>query len=140
MALPQIAIVGRPNVGKSSLLNRLARQRVSIVGPTPGVTRDRVSALIELEPPPESPEGAPAKLVDVVDTGGYGAYTAEGKRYDDRRWHTSDGDLLAFGGRTYALTNQWGIRWPAVMQSLKERFPDVEISWSPCAPDDGTSS
>ncbi|MFT4593872.1 MAG: GTP-binding protein, partial [Phycisphaerales bacterium] len=42
MSLPKIAIVGRPNVGKSSLLNRLARRRVSIVDPTPGVTRDRV--------------------------------------------------------------------------------------------------
>ena len=42
MTLPQIAIVGRPNVGKSSLLNRLARRRVSIVAAEPGVTRDRV--------------------------------------------------------------------------------------------------
>ncbi len=51
MTLPQIAIVGRPNVGKSSLLNRLARKRVSIVDPTPGVTRDRVSTIVELDPP-----------------------------------------------------------------------------------------
>jgi len=43
MSFPVVAIVGRPNVGKSSLLNRLARRRVSIVDPTPGVTRDRVS-------------------------------------------------------------------------------------------------
>jgi len=44
MALPVVAIVGRPNVGKSSLLNTLAGKRISIVDPTPGVTRDRVSA------------------------------------------------------------------------------------------------
>ena len=54
---PQIAIVGRPNVGKSSLLNRLAGRRVSIVDPTPGVTRDRVSAEIELDPPSVRPRG-----------------------------------------------------------------------------------
>jgi len=83
MALPQIAIVGRPNVGKSSLLNRLARRQVSIVDATAGVTRDRVSALVELESPAEMPRGSPVKLVEVVDTGGYGVYTAEGGRYDE---------------------------------------------------------
>ncbi len=83
MGVPRIAIVGRPNVGKSSLLNRLARQRVSIVAPMPGVTRDRVSALVELDPPLEAPPDARAKLAEVVDTGGYGAYIAEGRRFDD---------------------------------------------------------
>jgi len=83
MALPQIAIVGRPNVGKSSLLNRLARRRVSIVDPTPGVTRDRVSMVMELDPPLEAPAGSPDKLVEVIDTGGYGVYTAEGGRFNE---------------------------------------------------------
>jgi GTP-binding protein len=44
MGLPTVAIVGRPNVGKSSLLNALAGERISIVEPTAGVTRDRVSS------------------------------------------------------------------------------------------------
>lgn len=83
MSLPNVAIVGRPNVGKSSLLNRLARRRVSIVDPTPGITRDRVSTVIELDPPTDTPRGTPSRLIELVDTGGYGVYVAEGKRFDD---------------------------------------------------------
>ncbi len=62
MALPTVAIIGRPNVGKSSLLNALAGQMISIVEPTAGVTRDRVSTIIEKD----------EKFIELVDTGGYG--------------------------------------------------------------------
>ncbi|MHC4072896.1 MAG: ribosome biogenesis GTPase Der [Planctomycetota bacterium] len=57
-----VAIIGRPNVGKSSLLNALAGQMISIVEPTAGVTRDRVSAFI----------GRDDRYFELVDTGGYG--------------------------------------------------------------------
>jgi GTP-binding protein len=58
-----VAIVGRPNVGKSRLFNRLARRRISIVHDQPGVTRDVISAEIE------EPGAPPYRLLD---TGGLG--------------------------------------------------------------------
>ena len=62
---PQIAIVGRPNVGKSALFNRLAARRIAIVHDRPGVTRDRISA----------PCAITEKPCELVDTGGIGAGT-----------------------------------------------------------------
>ena len=60
MARPLVAIVGRPNVGKSMLFNKLTGQRLSIVEDTPGVTRDRLYAPCEWR----------GRKFDLVDTGG----------------------------------------------------------------------
>ena len=49
MSLPAIAIVGRPNVGKSSLFNRILGKRVAVVDAFPGVTRDRNYATCEYD-------------------------------------------------------------------------------------------
>ncbi len=65
MALPVIAVVGRPNVGKSTLFNKLIGQRLSIVEDTPGVTRDRIYAKGEWRNRPFM----------VVDTGGIESVT-----------------------------------------------------------------
>lgn len=66
--IPKVVIVGRPNVGKSSLLNLLAGRRVSIVDATPGITRDRVSAMVQL---PDDDSGD-RQTIELIDTGGYG--------------------------------------------------------------------
>ena len=66
MALPKVVIVGRPNVGKSSLLNWLAGRRIAIVDDLAGVTRDRVGALVQLGDD-ENP-----RFFELIDTGGIG--------------------------------------------------------------------
>lgn len=65
MSLPVVAVVGRPNVGKSTLFNKLIGKRFSIVEDTPGVTRDRIYSKCEWR----------SREFMVVDTGGIESYT-----------------------------------------------------------------
>src|ERR1041384_7600711 len=75
MSLPIVAIVGRPNVGKSSLLNYLAGRRISIVDPTEGVTRDRITTPVEFK----------GKVFELTDTGGYGVIDRDNLTADIER-------------------------------------------------------
>jgi GTP-binding protein len=75
MPLPIVAIVGRPNVGKSSLFNWLAGRRISIVDPTAGVTRDRVGTVIPIGD----------RYCELVDTGGMGIQDVDNLTEDVER-------------------------------------------------------
>ncbi len=75
MPLPIVAIVGRPNVGKSSLLNFLAGRLISIVDPTEGVTRDRIATPIEFH----------GQTFELTDTGGYGVIDKDNLTADIER-------------------------------------------------------
>lgn len=75
MPVPQVAIVGRPNVGKSSLFNWLARRRLAIVDDYEGVTRDRMTTLIESND----------RFFELIDTGGMGIEDPDDLTADVRR-------------------------------------------------------
>src|ERR1700722_16846586 len=61
MTKPQVVVVGRPNVGKSSLVNRLAGKRIAVVEEQRGVTRDRIAVEVEWR----------GLTFEVIDTGGW---------------------------------------------------------------------
>ena len=75
MPVPQVAIVGRPNVGKSSLFNWLAKRRLAIVDDYEGVTRDRMTTLIESDD----------RFFELIDTGGMGVVDEDNLTEDVRR-------------------------------------------------------
>ena len=91
MPLPKVAVVGRPNVGKSSLFNWLAKERLSIVDPTAGVTRDRLTHLMH--------EGG--RYFELIDTGGIGIVDSDALESEIEaqiRVGIDEADLLVFVG------------------------------------------
>lgn len=75
MGIPKVAIVGRPNVGKSSLLNWMAERLISVVDPTAGVTRDRVTWIMHKH----------ERYFELVDTGGIGIVDSDDLSEDIER-------------------------------------------------------
>jgi len=93
--LPIVAIVGRPNVGKSTLFNRLIKKRDALVDNIPGVTRDRLYATIEWDD----------RNLIIVDTGGFDASDKEEllgrvKKQVEMAIEEADLVILLFDGRT----------------------------------------
>jgi len=89
MSIPVIAIVGRPNVGKSTLFNCLLKKRIAIVERFSGVTRDRISSLLRLG----------GRTVELIDTGGMGIPaepSIAGKVQAQIETAVKDADLLLF--------------------------------------------
>jgi GTP-binding protein len=83
---PQVVIVGRPNVGKSSLVNRLAGKRIAVVEEQRGVTRDRKSVEVEWR----------GLTFDVIDTGGWleSGSVLEGKISEQAETALANADLV----------------------------------------------
>jgi GTP-binding protein len=93
MALSKVVIVGRPNVGKSSLFNWLAGRRISITDPMAGVTRDRVGSLVQLG------EDDDPRFIELFDTGGVGMVDRDDlSEHVERQIETAinEADLILF--------------------------------------------
>jgi len=93
MALPKVVIVGRPNVGKSSLFNWLAGRKIAIVDDVAGVTRDRVTALVQV-----GSEEDP-RFFELMDTGGVGMVDRDDlSEHVERQIETAiaEADLILF--------------------------------------------
>lgn len=89
MSMPTVAIVGRPNVGKSSLFNRILQRRQAVVEKTPGVTRDRNYAVADWN----------GQSFHLVDTGGLAPETDELMDrliYDQAQFAIGEADLVVF--------------------------------------------
>ena len=120
---PVIAIVGRPNVGKSALFNRLVGKRLAIVEPSPGATRDRLYAPVEWQ----------GRTMTFVDTGGIDAAVHRARlerpsSVDDRAVVRPKADAGASAGSASAAAALDDIRAQTRMQAeLAIREADVVV-------------
>jgi GTP-binding protein len=89
MPKPTVAVVGRPNVGKSTLFNRIVGERIAIVEDTPGITRDRLYANVEWN----------SRAFALVDTGGIvpgGEEFMQDEIYIQARTAVQEADVIVF--------------------------------------------
>ena len=116
---PVVAIVGRPNVGKSTLFNRLLGRRKAIVHNKPGVTRDRITDLVEIEDefhvllidtgglvPGDDPLGLNQQVLLAVEESDLVLLVVDGKdglaAADEKVWH----EIRRFGKPTILVVNK----------------------------------
>ena len=116
MAKPVIAIVGRPNVGKSTLFNKLTGSRISIVDDTPGVTRDRIYGEVEWL----------NRHATLIDTGGIEPYSddiilSQMRRQAQLAIDSADVIVLVCDVRTGVVAAD-----EEVAAMLQERLPRIE--------------
>lgn len=101
---PTVAIVGRPNVGKSSLFNRVVGRRVALVEDLPGTTRDRLSAEIDWH-------GRPARITDTggMETAPSGLYSRLIREQIETAIQEADAILFVVDGRDGLTAEDYGV-------------------------------
>ena len=117
MAKPVVAIVGRPNVGKSTLFNKLIGERRAIVEDTPGVTRDRIYGDVTYD----------EKTFLLIDTGGIdlgvGDFNKDIKAQAEIAVEESDVIVFVVDGREDLTSNDLYIRDMLMKTNKKEQEP-----------------